>query len=67
MKREHAGPDLLVECKVTPPVSWSDEVLTQLRGYIALYKPKNTMLVTLHEIGGQKHKDSIEIHGSSSN
>ena len=45
MKREHTGPDLLVECKVTPRVPWSNEVLARLRGCIALYKPKNTVLV----------------------
>jgi hypothetical protein len=54
------GPDLLVECKATPPVLWSSEVLTQLSEYRAFYKPKHTMLVSLHEISDQDLKTALK-------
>jgi len=60
---ELQNPDLLVECKATPPVLRSSEVLTQLREYKALYKPKRTMLVSLHEISDQDLKTALKSMG----
>jgi hypothetical protein len=57
------SPDLLVECKVTPLALWSSEVLTQLREYIALYKPKHAMLVSFHEISDQDLKTALKSMG----
>ena len=62
------SPDLLIECKATPPPVLQSsgvvtQVLTQLSEYIALYKPKHTMLVSLHEIHDQNLKTTLKSMG----
>jgi len=44
MEPRMENPDLLIECKVMPTVLWSKEVSAQIKEYVSLYKPKNTML-----------------------
>jgi len=44
MEPRMENPDLLIEFKVMPTVLWSKEVSTQIKEYVSLYKPKNTML-----------------------
>jgi len=63
MQHRMENPDLLIECKVMPSVLWSKEVSTQLKEYVSLYKPKNTMLVSFHEIVDQSLKRTLESMG----
>jgi hypothetical protein len=60
MEPRMENPDLLIECKVMPSVLWSKEVSTQLKEYVSLYKPRNTMLVSFHEIVDQSLKRTLE-------
>jgi hypothetical protein len=60
MQHRVENPDLLIECKVMPSVLWSKEVSKQLKEHVSLYKPKNTMLVSFHEIVDQSLKRTLE-------